>query len=241
MPLDTFTGFTPQALTFLRGLKRHNAKPWFEARRDVYESALRAPMRLLIEEVDARLGVIAPEIIGSKRSMFRIHRDVRFSADKSPYKTHAAVWFYHRDAGHSVGSQAAHGGAGFYFHLEPGGASMVAGGLWMPAAPVLKQLRMALAEDHKSFEKILSNASLKRQFGAMDAEAVLTRPPKGYDQDHPAITWLRYKSFTMSQPLTDEQVQSRKLPDLLATRFATLLPLVRWLNAATGLPAHSAR
>src|SRR6266542_2229693 len=89
--------FTTATFTFLRGLARNNRKPWFEAHRAEYEAVVVQPMRELIEEMDVRLASFAPEIIGDpKRSMFRIYRDIRFSKDKSPYKTHAACWFYHR-------------------------------------------------------------------------------------------------------------------------------------------------
>src|SRR5881296_4282516 len=99
--------FTPASLAFLRGLARHNNKPWFEAHRESYENDIRAPMRGLIEEMDVRLARLAPEITGDpKRSMFRIYRDIRFSKDKSPYKTHAACWFHHRDADRAVGGDA---------------------------------------------------------------------------------------------------------------------------------------
>src|SRR6185436_1988968 len=107
--------FTKHALTFFRGLKKHNAKPWFEAHRDEYEQEVRAPMRDLIEELDVRFADFAPEIGGDvKRSMFRINRDIRFSKDKSPYKTHAACWFHHRGATRNVGTEAEAGSAGFY-------------------------------------------------------------------------------------------------------------------------------
>src|SRR5947199_409431 len=98
-------------------------------------------MRALIEEMDVRLARFAPEITGDpKRSMFRIYRDIRFSKDKSPYKTHAACWFYHRDADARVGGDAEGGGAGFYFHLAPGG-SLIGAGIWMPSRPILNRLR----------------------------------------------------------------------------------------------------
>jgi hypothetical protein len=98
--MEGFGGFRPAAFRFLRDLERNNAKAWFEANRDVYEREVREPMRLLVETLDATLGSIAPEIVGDpKRSMFRIHRDVRFSKNKSPYKTNAGAWLYHRDAG----------------------------------------------------------------------------------------------------------------------------------------------
>src|SRR6266480_4981209 len=124
--------FTPRALSFFRQLARHNEKPWFEAHRDEYETEVREPMRELIEDLDTRFAQFAPEIGGDpKRSMFRIYRDIRFSKDKSPYKTHAACWFHHRNAARSVGSEADAGSAGFYFHLQPG-KSMIGAGLWMP-------------------------------------------------------------------------------------------------------------
>jgi len=241
MSLATFTGFRPAALTFFRGLARNNRKDWFEARRAVYETEVKVPMTLLVEELDARLGAIAPEIVGQpKRSMFRIHRDIRFSKDKSPYKTNAACWFFHRDAGHGVGSQNAHGGAGFYFHLEPN-ACFCGGGIWMPPAPTLKAIRQALATDYRGFQKTVGTPAFKRAFGALSDEAMLTRPPKGYDADHPAAEWLRYKSFTAGRPVSVTDVQSKRLPDVLMKQFVVMLPLVRWLNAALGLPAHSRR
>jgi predicted GIY-YIG superfamily endonuclease len=106
-----FGGFRPRALTFLRQLRRNNRKPWFEQHRAEYETEVRDPMRALVEEVDVGLARVAPEITGDpRRSVFRIHRDVRFSKDKSPYKTQAAAWFYHADAGKGVGTGA--GGRG---------------------------------------------------------------------------------------------------------------------------------
>src|SRR5438046_2469702 len=128
--------YTKRALSFFRGLTRHNEKPWFEAHRDDYESEVRQPMRELIEDLDTRFAGFAPEIGGDpKRSMFRINRDIRFSKDKSPYKTHAACWFHHRGAARNVGAEAGEGSAGLYFHLEPGGKSMIRAGGWMPPRP----------------------------------------------------------------------------------------------------------
>src|SRR3990172_8719669 len=107
--------FTPATLRFLRELKRNNTRPWFEAHRAEYEAHVKGPMKELVEELDVRLARFAPEIVGDpRRSMFRIYRDVRFSADKSPYKTHAACWFFHRGGSRRVGQEAEDGGAGFY-------------------------------------------------------------------------------------------------------------------------------
>jgi uncharacterized protein (TIGR02453 family) len=224
--------FPKRSLAFLRGLKTHNNKGWFEAHRAEYESDLREPMRMLIGEMDARLKRFAPEIGGDpKRSMFRIHRDIRFSKDKSPYKTHAACWFAHRNSNAKVGQEAEGGSAGFYFHLEPG-RSMVGAGLWMPPRPQLNAIRDAIAEKPKPFMKMV--AGLKK-FGGLEADGmVLKRMPRGFDEDHPAATWLKYQSFTAGRMLTDAQATSAKLPALLEKEFTGLLPLVRWLNGALG-------
>src|SRR5207247_9553663 len=147
--------FTAATFRFFRGLARNNAKPWFEAHRADYERDVRAPMRALIEEMDVRLARLAPEITGdSKRSMFRIYRDIRFSKDKSPYKTHAACWFRHRDADARVGGDAEGGGAGFYVHIAPG-SSFLGAGIWMPPRPILNRLLDAIAQDSTGFERIV--------------------------------------------------------------------------------------
>lgn len=235
-----FTGFDPAAFRFLRGLKRHNTREWFESHRPEYEQFVRAPMRALIEELDVHLAATVPELVGDpKRSIFRIHRDVRFSADKSPYKTHASAWLFHQDAGRVVGQQA-HGGAGVYVHLEPG-ASMVAGGIWMPPKAGLDKLRDRLAEAHEGFEAIVLDRAFRRRFGDLDDEAVLVRPPRGYDPHHPAMRWLKYKSFTVSRGLEDAEMTSPRLVQTLVKDIAVLTPLVRWLNTALGFPARSAR
>ena len=235
-----FPGFRPAALTFLRGLARHNDKTWFEPRRETYEKEVKIPLSLFVEEVDARLGDVAPEIVGHpKRSVFRIHRDVRFSKDKSPYKTDAACWFYHRDIGHGVG-QRTHGGAGMYFQIGPK-ESFVAAGIWMPPTPVLKRLREEIAEEYEGLERIVRAPAFKRTFGALDEEAMLIRPARGYAADHPAGALLRHKSFLVSRELTPTELHSPKLPEIAAKYYATALPLVRWLNGVLGYRAATRR
>src|SRR5439155_26932961 len=106
--------FTVESLRFLRGIARHNSKPWFEAHRAEYERHVKEPMAELVQEMDIRMSRFAPEITGDpRRSMSRLNRDIRFSRDKSPYKTHAACWFYHADGSSKVGREAHGGGAGF--------------------------------------------------------------------------------------------------------------------------------
>lgn len=225
--------FSRAALTFFKGLQKNNNKAWFEAHRAEYENEVREPMRGLIEEMNVRFARFAPEVGGDpRRSMFRINRDIRFSRDKSPYKTHAACWFNHRSASTKVGGQAHEGSAGFYFHLQPG-KSFVGAGLWMPPRPQLNALRVAIAEDHAGFERMVR--SLKR-FGGLSDEhgAMLKRMPRGYGEDHAAAKWLKYQSFTSGRALRDSDVVGPRLPALLARQFEGLLPLVRWLNDALG-------
>ena len=231
--------FTKRALTFFRGLARHNEKPWFEAHRDEYENEVRLPMRELIEDLDARFAEFAPEIGGDpKRSMFRIYRDIRFSKDKSPYKTAAACWFNHRNASHNVGSEADAGSAGYYFHLQPGKSGLGAG-IWMPPRPQLNKLRAAIADDATRFDRMAH--SIPKRFDGLDDEGSLKRMPRGYAEDHPAAKWLRFQSFTSGRSITDAQVTSPSLASFLAREYEALLPLVRWLNGALGFKPASSR
>lgn len=236
-----FHGFRPEALAFLRRLHRHNTREWFERHRAVYETEVRDPLRALVEEMDVRLARVAPEIVGDpRRSVFRIHRDVRFSADKSPYKTNAACQFYHRDAGRGAGQDAAGAGAGLYFQLADGDC-FVAGGIWMPARPALDRIREALADAPEELDRIVRTPAFRRRFKALDREAMLTRLPRGYAAAHPAERWLRYQSFTATRVLTAREATSARLPATLERDFAALVPLVRWLNGAIGYRAAERR
>jgi uncharacterized protein (TIGR02453 family) len=218
----------------LRDLARNNEKAWFEAHRDVYEQQVRDPMRRLVEALDARLGSIAPEIVGDpKRSMFRIHRDVRFSKNKSPYKTNAGVWLYHRDAGRKVGTDGEGGGAGFYFHIDPTTCFM-AGGMWMPARPALQRIREAIAAQPAALARLTSALGFRRRFDGLSEEAKLHRVPRDFAPDHPAAEWLKLQSFTARAGIDARVVTSPRLVDHLCRDIALLVPLVRWLNRALG-------
>ena len=236
-----FRGFRPEALGFLRRLKRNNRREWFERNRAVYETEVRDPMRALVEEMDVRLARLAPELTGDPRhSVFRIHRDVRFSADKSPYKTNAACQFYHHDAGRGAGQDAQGAGAGLYFQLADG-QCFVAGGMWMPARPALERIREVIAETPEAMERLLRAPAFRRRFGTLDTEAMLKRMPRGYLETHPAAKWLRYRSFTATRTMSEREVQSPRLPEILARDFAALAPLVRWINQALGYRAWDRR
>ena len=235
-----FGGFRPAAFQFLRDLGRNNERAWFEANRDVYEREVRDPMRLLVEALDARLGAIAPEIVGDpKRSMFRIHRDVRFSKNKAPYKTNAGAWLYHRDAGRKVGTVGEGGGAGFYFHLDPTTCFM-AGGIWMPARPALLRIREAIGDQPTALARLTSAPGFRPRFDLID-EAKLRRVPREFPSDHPAAEWLKLQSFTARASIEASVVTGPRLVNRLCRDFELLVPLVRWLNRALGYQPAKAR
>ncbi len=237
-----FRSLRPGVLAFLRALRKNNRRDWFEAHRETYEREVREPMKALIEELDVRFAALAPEFVADpKHSLFRIHRDVRFSKDKSPYKAHAALWVYHRAPGRGVGKEI-DGGAGFYLHVEPG-ASLVAGGLWMPPTQSLAKVRARFDEDLAGWEKAVSASAFRRRFGRINDEddgVLLKRLPRGYAPGHRAEKWLRYKSFTAGRSYSDVEILSPKLVDRAMADFAAMVPMCRWLNRALGhLPAVS--
>jgi uncharacterized protein (TIGR02453 family) len=235
-----FRGFRKDALSYLRALKKNNRREWFEAHRDTYVREIVEPMKAVIDDLDVRFATVAPEFVGDpRRSLFRIYRDVRFSKDKTPYKTHAALWIYHRAPGRGVGKEI-DGGAGFYLHVEPGG-SLVAGGIWMPPRPSLARIRTRLTEDLAGWSRIVTAPAFKRRFGKLtdDEDGILLkRMPRGYADDHPAARWLRYNSFTVHRMYSDEEILSPKVVDRAMKDFALMVPMCRWLNRALGhLPA----
>jgi len=241
--VNAFHGFRPAAFRFLRALKRNNRREWFEAHRGEYEREVLEPMRTLAEELDVRFAALAPEFVAERRrSLFRIYRDVRFSKDKSPYKTHAAMWIFHRSPGRGVGKEV-DGGAGFYLHLEPA-ASIVAGGLWMPPRHSLAKVRAHFDTDLGGWIAAVSGRAFRRRFGGLTDDepgVMLKRMPRAYDESHAAARWLRYTSFTVSVGYSDREMLSSSLADRAMRDFALIVPMCRWLNRSLGYPPHSMR
>jgi uncharacterized protein (TIGR02453 family) len=154
---------------------------------------------------------------------------VRFSKNKEPYKNNFGASF-------SKGAKKINA-AGYYFHLYPG-ASFIGGGLWMPEAPDLQKLRQEIDYSYKEFKSILGNAKFKNTFGSLTTEAKLSRPPKGYDIDNPAIEFLKLKSFTAIVPIADKDIFNENMVKQSLTVFKTLSPLVQFLNRAIDLFHH---
>jgi len=211
---------------FLRNLKKNNKKEWFDANRTKYESAKKNVEDLSVEIIK-RLSHTDDSIahLQPKDCMFRINRDVRFSKDKSPYKTNMGVYF---SKGGKKGINA-----GYYFHLEPG-SSFVAGGLWMPMPPELKKVRQEIDYSWAEFSKITGSKKFKSVFGDLDMsnEFALSRPPKGYEADNPAISYLKLKSFIATTKIKDADLTSKDLVKKVTVHFESLKPLIDFLNRA---------
>lgn len=210
-------------LLFLKNLKKNNNKPWFEGHRKQYDTA-KADFLLLIESLISSIGKFDPPIanLKPKDSIFRINRDVRFSKDKSPYKSNMAGYF---NRGGKKGN-----GAGYYLHIQPG-KSMAAGGIWMPMAPDLSKIRQEIDYNLNEWKKITGNTEFKRMFTeGVKSDSVLQRPPKGYDENNPAIEFLKMKSFIVTRPFTDAEVQSRGFVKEVSKTFQAMKPMVDFLN-----------
>ncbi len=232
------TRFSPEALTFLRGLARHNDRAWFEPRRAVYERELKAPMLALIEEVNAALADFAPEHVRpAPKCMFRIYRDTRFSSDKRPYKTHVAAWWV--CAGMEKTS-----GAGFYFHLSPK-EIVIAAGAYMPTAEQLLAVRRYLADPgaahHAELRALLAGRKLRAAMDEFDGNR-LTRPPRGFSADSPALDLLLCRQWGVSATLPAERATGAGLLGEIVRRFALAAPIVHLLNRAiaSSRPARDA-
>jgi uncharacterized protein (TIGR02453 family) len=216
----------PTTLKFLLDLKKNNNKPWFEAHRKQFETA-KLDFDSFISNIITKFGKhdkdIAP--LEAKNCVYRQYRDVRFSKDKTPYK-------------HHMGASMERGGknsgfAGYYFHCEPGNNSIVGGGLWMPPADALKKVRQEIDYCYDEFLSIINNKSFKSIYGDLErGEYALTREPKGYEKDNPAISYLKLKSFVASRPLSDKELVSGELEKIVIQSYAALQPLIMFINRA---------
>jgi uncharacterized protein (TIGR02453 family) len=217
-----FAGFPTEALKFLRQLKRNNNREWFLAHKETYEQKVKAPMTELVFDLGFALQQAAPElIVDPKRAIYRIYRDIRFSADKSPYKTHIAAMFIPRGIPKNTG-------AALYFHIEPAQV-MVAGGTYMPDLPTLRTLRQHIATHWEEYAAITNQRSFRKMFGEVQGDR-LVRLPSGFSADHPAIDVLRMKQFYVMQTEPAELAEGPKLLPRLFALFSAMIPFVHFLN-----------
>jgi uncharacterized protein (TIGR02453 family) len=213
-------------MKFLRGLKRNNDRDWFEARRDVYERALRAPILALADEIAAAMEAFAPEHMRpANKAVMRIYRDTRFSKNKLPYKTHLAAWWARR------GMEKTSGG-GFYLQISTDGV-MAAAGVYMPQPEQVLAIRRWMSTHHAAYRaaeaKLLRSKALG--FTCIDAQP-LTRMPKGFAPDDPAGELLRARSWGVHALLPAELALQPALAAEVVKRFKAAAPLVGLLNGA---------
>ena len=214
--------FSADTLSFLRRLKRNNRREWFNAHRDEYEQHVRLPMIAVIERLAADFRSFAPDLVASpKRSLYRIHRDIRFSEDKKPYKTHVAAVFPCRDL-------PKHEGAGLYFHASPDGV-WVGGGMYAPMTPQLQAVREHIAANSRRLRTIVSAPGFRRAVGSLEGER-LQRVPRGFASDHVAAEFLKHRQFLAGREFPARFATSPKFYSGLLAVFRQIAPLVKYLN-----------
>ncbi|MEN9300016.1 MAG: hypothetical protein RLZZ429_2329 [Bacteroidota bacterium] len=214
-------------LGFLKELKKNNTKEWFDTNRKKYEAA-KADFAALTNAVIHGLGKKDPFVASllAKDCTFRINRDVRFSKNKDPYKTNMGMYLS-RGGKKSLFS-------GYYFHLEPGGNSFMGGGLYMPEPDVIKKVRQEIDYNWNEFSKIIKQKKFKTVYKELQREEgmVLSREPKGYEKDNPAIEYIKLKSWVATAPITDQLLTSDHLVKEIVGAFETLQPMIEFLNKA---------
>lgn len=212
-------------IKFLKDLQNNNNKPWFDEHRKIYETA-KADLQNMVGQLIPAIAAF-DEPIGTlqvKDCTFRINRDVRFSKNKSPYKNNMAAYFSRGGKKASV--------AGYYFHCEPG-KSYAAGGFYSPLPAELTKIRQEIDYNFEEFKKIIAGKSFKKYFkDGVDGIESLIRPPKGYDENNPAIHYLKMKHFIVSKPFTDAELQNKTLVKEVAKVFETIKPIIDFLNRA---------
>jgi uncharacterized protein (TIGR02453 family) len=222
--------FNREFFGFLKELKKNNTREWFQANKERYRSEVQEPLLHFISDFADPLHDISSEFLADPRpsggSMFRIYRDVRFSKNKSPYKTHAAAQFRHR-AGRDAHAP------GFYLHLEPGNV-FVGAGSWHPGREALDSIRTGISEDPDRWRAVLADVRFSKRHTLVGES--LKRPPRGFDPEHPLIDELKRKDFISIENFSQTRACSAGFIDTVADSFRTAAPLVRFLTEAVGQP-----
>jgi uncharacterized protein (TIGR02453 family) len=221
-PAEVRPYFNEDSLKFLRGLERNNRRDWFDPRKPLFESTLKAPMLKVIEGVTAAMMDFSPEHVRpAAKCMMRIYRDTRFSNDKTPYKTQVAAWW----SRHGLEKTS---GGGFYFHVSTDNLT-IAAGVYMPERDQLMAIRTFLLDHHEELRRLLKDKKLLRLF-TLDNGEMLTRPPKGFPAEHPAIDLLKCRQWAVFARLPVGEALSPQLVKTVVDHFRTASPLVRLLN-----------
>lgn len=213
-----------RTLKFIKNLKKNNNKEWLAENRPKYLE-VKEDFESFISKVINKLSEFDPSIasLQPKETIFRINRDIRFSEDKSPYKT---------NLGSSInkGGRKSFGTAGYYLHIEPGN-SFLGGGIYKPDNKILNSIREGIDYDPENFDKILKESKFKTYFGTIEGDK-LKNPPKGFSSDHPYIEYLKHKSFLAVHSISDEELAKADLVNFTVKAFKILIPLNDFLNKA---------
>jgi len=214
--------FRPAALTFLRNLARNNDREWFTPRKAQFEAELKEPMLAVIRKItDAMVDFAPNHVRPAEKSLFRIYRDTRFSNDKRPYKTHVAAWWSHQGLEKTSG-------AGYYFHVSAKEV-IIAAGAYMPEKDQLAAIRHWLLDHHAEFRKLLQRAAIRKTFSEFEGNA-LTRPPKGFPKEHPALDLIQCRQWGLSATLPAETALDAGLASTVIRHFKLAAPVVDALN-----------
>jgi len=226
-----FPGFTPDAIQFLTDLASNNDRAWFAPRKGEYERLLKEPLEALCTALSERFAAHGlPLVADPKRSPFRIYRDTRFSKDKSPYKTNVGASFPWVETAGGAGEPldaGAHANGG-YFHFQPG-EMYAGGGMWRAEKPRLDALRRAIVETPDLVRDAVEEPGFVAWFGGVETHESFKRIPPGYPQDHPLADMFRWKDLVFGRRLSDAEVCSPDLADLLVDGWTAALPVFRFL------------
>ncbi|MDX1493136.1 MAG: DUF2461 domain-containing protein [Longimicrobiales bacterium] len=218
--------FTKETFRFLRDLKENNDRAWFAENKARYERELKVPALHLIEDFGPELKELSPHFKATPRSLFRIYRDVRFSKDKSPFKTAAGIHFRHDR------SKDAHA-PGFYLHVEPDNVFLGVG-IWRPGGDALRAIRERIVEKPDAWRKVSRADDFTATFEL--AGDSLKRGPRDFDHDHPLIDDLKRKDFVGVQEVPESFATREDLPAALADRYRHAAPFMAFLCAALDVP-----
>jgi uncharacterized protein (TIGR02453 family) len=207
---------------FFRSLKRNNRREWFQPRKPLFDQHVKTPMLELIGAINTELAKFAPEYVTEpKNAIFRIYRDTRFSADKTPYKTHVAASFSRR------GTERL-GTVGFYFSVSHE-VIEVAAGIYHPERDVTLAVRNHIAETHEELSRILADKKSRKLAGELQGDT-LSRAPKGFDPAHPAAEFIKRKDWILDVRLDANLATTPQLHSAVVERFRAMAPLLAYLN-----------
>ncbi len=213
---------------FLRELTLNNNKAWFNENKQRFRESVQLPMIDFIEAMEPSLAFHAPAFVADTRlnggSLFRLYRDTRFSADKTPYKTNVGCHFRHR------AGKDAHA-PGFYVHIAPG-EIFFGGGIWSPPTPVLNKIRDRIIEHPDEWQAIHADRSFKKVVGGLGSSQSLKNAPRGYPVDHPCVEDLKRKSLFAFSSCTEKQVCAKDFPERVSKSFEAITPLMQFMVKA---------